>query len=60
MLPGRVEEIRAGAHPSVVLVPVAVGDSCLLARLTARSADALALAPGKTLWVQVKSVAIIE
>jgi molybdate transport system ATP-binding protein len=36
------------------------GASTLLARITARSADALALAPGQSVWAQVKSVALVE
>jgi molybdate transport system ATP-binding protein len=31
----------------------------LLARITARAADSLALAPGQRVWAQVKSVALV-
>lgn len=60
LLPATVSEVADNAHPAVKLVRVAVGETPLIARLTARSADALGLAPGKAVWVQVKSVAVIE
>jgi len=59
-LPATVTELANGNHPAVRLVRVEVGKTPLLARLTARSVDALGLIPGKPVWVQVKSVAIID
>ena len=35
------------------------GGCLLLARITARAADALALTPGETVWAQVKSAALV-
>jgi len=55
-----VETIAGDAHPGLALVRVRVGSAPLVARLTRRSADALALAPGMTVWAQVKSVALME
>ena len=60
ILPATVEQISDDAHPGLALVRVRVGESPLLARLTKRSADTLSLAPGKSIWAQVKSVAVIE
>lgn len=60
VLPCSVESIAADSHPSQVLVRLACGPSLLLARVTARAADALALAPGVQAWAQVKSVALVE
>ncbi|MEH6471360.1 MAG: molybdenum ABC transporter ATP-binding protein [Halopseudomonas sp.] len=60
LLPARVTEIAATDHPAAVLVRVEIESTPLLARLTARSVDALALEPGKMVWVQVKSVAVLE
>ncbi len=60
ILPCVVEAIAADSHPSQVLVRLACGGSFLLARITARSADGLALAPGMAVWAQVKSVALVE
>ena len=59
-LAGRVEEIAADLHPALALVRVRVGTSAVVARLTRRSAQALALAPGVPVWAQVKTVALLE
>jgi molybdate transport system ATP-binding protein len=42
------------------VVQLACGDSLLLARITARAADALHLAPGAAVWAQVKSAALVR
>jgi molybdate transport system ATP-binding protein len=60
LLPGTVEAIGADDHPALALVRVRVGESVLLSRLTQRSAAALGLAPGRAVWAQVKSVALME
>ena len=60
VLPCRVVAIAPESHPSQVLVQLACGDSLLLARVTARAADALGLAPGMEVWAQVKSVALAD
>jgi molybdate transport system ATP-binding protein len=39
---------------------VRVGASPVVARLTRRSAEALQLQPGLPVWVQVKTVALME
>ena len=58
-LPATVTDIADGIHPSVRLVRVDVGGTPLVARLTARSAHELDLRPGKAVWAQVKSVAVL-
>lgn len=55
-----VRSIAPGGHPSQCLVQLACGDALLLARITARAADALALAPGQQVWAQVKSAALVQ
>ncbi|GAB6043993.1 molybdenum ABC transporter ATP-binding protein [Endothiovibrio diazotrophicus] len=60
VIEGVVTETAESAHPAVRLVRVEVGPTPLVARLTARSAEHLALAPGKRVWVQIKSVAVVE
>ncbi|HSH26349.1 MAG TPA: molybdenum ABC transporter ATP-binding protein [Wenzhouxiangella sp.] len=60
VLPALVSEVAAHDHPSQMLVKLHIGATPLLARVTARSADALGLAPGKAVWAQVKSVAVVE
>ncbi|MEO7391098.1 MAG: molybdenum ABC transporter ATP-binding protein [Ramlibacter sp.] len=59
VLPCTVEAIAPDAHPSQVLLRLAIGRSMLLARVTARAADNLALTPGQHAWAQVKSAALV-
>ncbi|MES2283361.1 MAG: molybdenum ABC transporter ATP-binding protein [Pseudomonadota bacterium] len=46
-------------NPGQVMVSLDAGGSTLLARVTQKSADALALAPGKAVFAQVKGVAVL-
>jgi len=59
LLPGTIAEMSDEAHPALTLVRVQVGEAPILARLTRRSAALLGLAPGKTVWAQIKAVAVI-
>jgi molybdate transport system ATP-binding protein len=49
-----------GAHPSQAMVQLDCGGHALLARITARAADALRLAPGRAVWAQVKSAGLVR
>ncbi len=60
VLRGRVDAICNDDHPSSALVRVRVGESILLARLTRRAAASLGLAAEQEIWVQVKTVALIQ
>jgi len=55
-----IESAALDAHPSQVLVRVRVGASTLLARITSKAFDALDLRPGRSAWLQVKSVALLQ
>ncbi|ODU50674.1 MAG: molybdenum ABC transporter ATP-binding protein [Thiobacillus sp. SCN 63-374] len=59
LLQGRVAEIVDDSHPALALVRVEIGGTPVVARVTRRSAAALELAPGRPVWVQIKSVALI-
>lgn len=59
LLPCLVKAIVQDTHPSQVLVKLACGQTTLLARITARAATELALEPEKSVWAQVKSVALV-
>lgn len=59
-LPCTVAALAPGEHPSQTLVQLACGPTLLVARITARAADALQLAPGKPVWAQVKSAALVR
>jgi molybdate transport system ATP-binding protein len=60
LLYGRVDAIADDEHPGVCLVRVKVGDSILIARLTKRAAAMLGATIGRELWLQIKSVALME
>jgi molybdate transport system ATP-binding protein len=59
VLQGEVDAVSDDDHPGLVLVRMRVGPSLVLARLTRRAAAALDVAPGRQLWLQVKSVALM-
>ncbi|TWO68400.1 molybdenum ABC transporter ATP-binding protein [Caenimonas sedimenti] len=68
LLPCDVRGIATGEGPSQAMVQLAcrggsagiASESLLLARITARAADQLALAPGMRVWAQVKSAALVR
>ncbi|MBS3805319.1 MAG: molybdenum ABC transporter ATP-binding protein [Oleiphilaceae bacterium] len=60
LLPATITDIREGAHPAMALVAMKLGKIPLLARLTRLSAHRLELMPGKKVWVQIKSVAVLD
>jgi molybdate transport system ATP-binding protein len=60
IMPATIEELGEDKHPALMLVRIRIGTSPLLVRLTRLSADTLQLEPGKKVWAQVKSVAIID
>lgn len=57
VLPGTVRMVGAEAG-AIVEVAVAVGEATLLARITRKAAEELALAPGMAVWALVKAVSI--
>jgi molybdate transport system ATP-binding protein len=59
VLAAMVDSVAPDTHASQVMVRLRCGESILLARITARAADALSLAPGQPVWAQVKSVALV-
>jgi molybdate transport system ATP-binding protein len=60
LLQGTVLAVKPDIHPSQALVQVQCGKSILLARVTDRAVHTLALHPGKPVWAQVKSVALVQ
>jgi molybdate transport system ATP-binding protein len=66
--PSSIQNVMAGVveasvgedHPGLALVSVRVGAARVLARLTRRSLQTLQLQPGDAVWVQVKSVALMD
>jgi molybdate transport system ATP-binding protein len=60
LLRGQVDAIADDEHPGLALVRVRIGDTSLVARLTKRAANDLGLSVCQDVWVQVKSVALME
>jgi len=58
ILPAEVIDLTPD-DPARVVVRLRVGETVLLAAITARSAHGLGLAPGSGVWAQVKSVALL-
>ncbi len=57
ILSGDITAIRAGGGPGVI-IQIKCGEDHLLARITRRSADAMALKPGDHVYAVIKSVSI--
>lgn len=55
-----VVEIAAADSPAYAMLRLDAGGVPLLARITRRSAERLALAPGQPVWAQIKSAALLE
>jgi len=58
IFPVTVEEL-AEEGPAQVMVRLSAGSTPILSRITRRSADALELAPGKQVYAQIKTVALL-
>ena len=59
VLPATVRQLSNDPDPAHQLVQLDLAGTPILARVTRRSADSLAIAPGLRLYVQVKSVALM-
>lgn len=60
VLSGQIAEIINDQDPAMSLVRLKVGESYLLARLTHKSLQHLALTLGKNIFIQIKSAAIVR
>jgi len=60
VLQGQVAAINDDLHPGLAMVRILVGPTPLLARVTRRALAELEISLGQTVWVQVKSVALME
>lgn len=58
-LPAQVEALGDDTHPALALVRLRVNGTAIVARITRRSAHALALEPGAQVWAQIKAAAVI-
>jgi molybdate transport system ATP-binding protein len=60
ILPGPVVDVSPDRDPAQCLVRIAIGERWLLARVTRRSVDRLAIRPGSRVYAQIKSVALMR
>jgi molybdate transport system ATP-binding protein len=60
VLSGEIVDIINDQNPAMALVRLKVGKSYLLARLTQKSLQKLALALGQNIWIQIKTAAIVR
>jgi molybdate transport system ATP-binding protein len=60
VLSGKIVEIINDEEPAMSLVRLKVGVNYLLARLTLKSLQKLDLTLGKSIWIQIKSAAIVR
>jgi len=60
VLSGQIVEIINDQDPAMSLLRLKVGESYLLARLTQKSSQNLDLTLGKSIWIQIKSAAIVR
>ncbi|MGO1748969.1 MAG: molybdenum ABC transporter ATP-binding protein [Marinobacter sp.] len=60
LLPAKVDEIASDVSPGTSMVRLLAGQTPFLSRLTTRAVHTLAIEPGQTVWMQVKSVALVN
>lgn len=60
LIPARITDIAADQTPGTTLVRLQAGQTPFLARLTSRSAHQLGLQPAMRVWMQIKTVAIVD
>ncbi|MGM0768679.1 MAG: molybdenum ABC transporter ATP-binding protein [Pseudomonadota bacterium] len=60
LISARVTDIVTDQSPGTTMVRLQAGSTPFLARLTSRSAHQLKLAPGMDVWMQIKTVAIVD
>lgn len=58
-LPARIVALADADHPAQIMVALEARGTPLLARITRRSRDQLALVPGMNIWAQIKAVALL-
>lgn len=60
LIPAIVDRIEQDVTPGTSIIRLLAGPTPLLSRLTTRAVDQLALAPGRPVWMQIKSVALAD
>jgi len=60
LLPARIEQIQTEVSPGTSLVRLHCGRTPFLSRLTTRAVHQLGLQPGRQVWMQIKTAALVE
>lgn len=60
LVPATIDQVDSDISPGVSLIRLLAGQTAFLSRVTSRAIDQLALTPGKPVWMQIKSVALVE
>lgn len=60
LVPAVIDEVASELSPGTSMVRLLAGQTPFLARLTSRAVHTLRLEPGQKVWMQVKSVAIVD
>lgn len=60
LLPASIDQIETEVTPGTSLVRLLAGQTAFLARLTTRSVHQLQLSKGQRVWMQIKSVALVD
>lgn len=60
VLPATVQSFTSANQAGHLLVECRSGSANIIARITSRSFDALQIAPGQQVWLQVKSVSLVQ
>jgi molybdate transport system ATP-binding protein len=60
LVPATIDQVDPDVAPGISLVRLLAGRTPLLSRLTTRAVSQLGLAPGMQVWMQIKSVALVE
>jgi molybdate transport system ATP-binding protein len=60
LIPATINEIATELSPGTSMVRLMAGPTPFIARLTSRAAHSLGLAHGQQVWMQIKSVAIVD
>mgnify|MGYP000155318437 FL=1 len=60
LVPATINRVDPDVAPGISLVRLLAGPTPFLSRLTTRSVAQLGLEPGRQVWMQIKSVALVD
>jgi molybdate transport system ATP-binding protein len=60
LVPATIDQVDSDISPGLSLVRLLAGQTPFLSRVTSRAVDQLELSPGKPVWMQIKSIALVE